>query len=196
MKAGMRTALGGLLLLAVAAGCTQAPPPPPNPPSPQPPAPVGDTSLPVVSGNTQAAADVAAVAGLNASFDPARDPARDLETAKVEAQRGGKRIMLDVGGERCERCHILDTFVEGDAEIRSFRDEHYVWMKVNFSEENQNPAFLARFPQVNTYPHLFVLEADGTLVHSQLTGELEKGEGYDRAKFLAFLTQWTAAAPR
>lgn len=163
----------------------------PNPPSMEANAPAEpDTSQRVASGNTPTAADIAAVAALNASFDPKRDPASDLEMAKVEAQRGGKRLLLDVGGEWCSWCHILDKFVEGDAEIRSFRDAHYVWMKVNYSEENENKAFLSKYPEIKGYPHLFVLDADGKLLHSQFTGELEKGKGYDRDKFFAFLKAW------
>ena len=157
-------------------------------------APVADPGQPVASGNTPAAADVAAVAGLNAQFDPARDPVADLATAKVEAQRGGKRIVLDVGGEWCSWCHLLDAFIEGDAEIRSFRDANYVWMKVNYSEDNENAAFLSQFPQIKGYPHLFVLDAQGTLLHSQFTGELEadKGQpkGYNHERFFAFMKEW------
>ena len=158
-------------------------------------APVADVSQPVASGNTPAAADIAAVAALNAQFDPARDPVADLETAKVEARRGGKRIVLDVGGEWCSWCHLLDAFMEGDSEIRRFRDANYVWMKVNYSEDNENAAFLSRFPVITGYPHLFVLDADGQLLHSQFTGELEKGKGYDHSKFFSFLKKWAPPAP-
>ena len=180
-----------LSAFALAACSQQKPAAEPNPPSMKANAPAEpDTSRRVASGNTPTAADIAAVAGLNASFDPKRDPASDLETAKVEAQRGGKRVLLDVGGEWCSWCHILDKFVEGDAEIRSFRDANYVWMKVNYSEENENQAFLSKYPEIKGYPHLFVLDADGKLLHSQFTGELEKGKGYDREKFFAFLKAW------
>lgn len=186
------TLLLAALAAALLAGCGKAPPPPPPKPldtSVQKP-PSADPTQPVASGNTPTAADIAAAAALSASFDPARDPVADLETAKVEAKRGGKRILLDVGGEWCSWCHILDDFVVGDAEIRSFRDANYVWVKVNYSEENENAAFLAQFPEIKGYPHLFVLDADGQLLHSQFTGELEKGKGYDRKKFFAFLKDW------
>ncbi len=187
-----------LLLGVLLAGCSQPPAPPAEKVQPldtsEQKVPVADVSQPVVSGNTPAAADIAAVAALNAQFDPARDPVADLETAKVEARRGGKRILLDVGGQWCSWCHLLDAFVAGDAEIRSFRDANYVWMKVNYSEDNENAAFLSRFPAITGYPHLFVLEADGQLLHSQFTGELEKGKGYDRGKFFAFLRQWAPPA--
>lgn len=165
----------------------------PNPPTMSDSAPPADASQPVVSGNTPAAAQVAAAAGLRASFDPLRDPVADLETAKVEAARGGKRILLDVGGEWCSWCHILDKFVEGDAEIRSFRDANFVWIKVNYSEENENQAFLSAYPPIKGYPHLFVLDAEGKLLHSQFTGELEQGKGYDRSKFFDFLKAWAPA---
>ena len=194
----MRKALlvGAVVLVAVSmTGCrAQEQAAQPNPPSATPNVSTKpDTSQPVALGNTPAAADIAAVASLNASFDPKRDPAGDLEMAKVEAARGGKRIMLDVGGEWCSWCHILDKFVEGDAEIRSFRDANFVWLKVNYSEENENKPFLSAYPEIKGYPHLFVLDADGKLLHSQFTGELEKGKGYDRDKFFAFLKAWAPA---
>ena len=186
-----------LSLTAVLAACSQEKPaaePEPNPPSMKANTSAKpDTSRPVASGNTPTAADIAAVAALSAMFDPKRDPASDLEMAKVEAQRGGKRILLDVGGEWCSWCHILDKLVEEDGEIRSFRDANFVWMKVNYSEENENKAFLSAYPEIKGYPHLFVLDADGNLLHSQFTGDLEKGKGYDRKKFFAFLKEWASA---
>lgn len=203
----MRTTFGravvAVMCAALISACSQQPPPAPAEPTqpldtrPTEP-PAADPSVPVASGNTPAAADIAAIAGLNASFDPARDPQADLETAKVEAQRGNKRIILDVGGEWCSWCHLMDKFIEGDAEVRRLRDANFVWMKVNYSEDNENTAFLSQYPQVKGYPHLFVLDADGTLLQSQFTGELEKpkgeSKGYQRARFIAFLEKW--APPR
>ena len=184
-------ALSLALLLAACSRDKPVAEPAPNPPSMKANTSARpDTSRPVASGNTPTAADIAAVAALNAAFDPKRDPASDLEMAKIEAQRGGKRILLDVGGEWCSWCHILDKLVEEDGEIRSFRDANFVWMKVNYSEENENKAFLSAYPEIKGYPHLFVLGADGNLLHSQFTGDLEKGKGYDRAKFFAFLKEW------
>jgi thiol-disulfide isomerase/thioredoxin len=190
--AGSSLIVAGLLAACSPTAPTAAPAQPLDTTEQKPP--VADPGQPVASGNTPAAADVAAVVALNAQFDPARDPVADLATAKVEAQRGGKRIVLDVGGEWCSWCHLLDAFVEGDAEIRSFRDANYVWMKVNYSEDNENAAFLSQYPQIKGYPHLFVLDAQGKLLHSQFTGELEadKGQpkGYNREKFVAFMKDW------
>lgn len=180
---GMTLVLAGLL-------CACSPDPAPTAAPAQAP-PGAASANPAALADAPAAADIAA---LNGAFDPARDPVADLATAKAEARRSGRRIVLDVGGEWCSWCHLMDAFIEGDAAVRDLRDAHFVWMKVNYSEDNENTAFLSQFPAIKGYPHLFVLDADGALLHSQFTGELEAAEGqpkgYDRGHFLAFLQDW------
>jgi len=63
-------------------------------------------------------------------------------------------------------------------------------VKVNYSPENKNEAVLSTFPKISGYPHLFVLDEGGRLLHSQDSGELESGEGHDPAKVLAFIQAW------
>jgi thiol:disulfide interchange protein len=132
----------------------------------------------------------AAAAALPDQFDPTRDAAADVAAAVAAARSQNKRVLVDVGGEWCSWCHIMDRFFAADAEARALRDKAYVMVKVNFSPENRNEAFLSRWPRIAGYPHLFVLGPDGALLHSQDTGDLEAGKGYDRAKFLAFLEAW------
>ena len=127
---------------------------------------------------------------LPVAFDPARDAAADVATAAKQAKAQGKRVLVDVGGEWCSWCHILDRFVAANADIRALRDANYVWVKVNWSKENKNEALLSRWPKINGYPHFFVLDADGKLLHSQDTGSLESGKDYDHAKLGAFLKTW------
>lgn len=165
-------------LLALCAGCGRQSASPPTA------AEAGQSS------QQPAVVESPAVAQLAADFDPGRDPASDLQVAIAAAQREGKRIILDVGGDWCGWCRRLDALVDSDAGIRAFRDSHFVWMKVNYSEENENQRFLAKFPQAKGYPHLFVLDRDGKLLHSQFTGVLEQGKGYDRDKLIAFLKKW------
>jgi thiol:disulfide interchange protein len=134
----------------------------------------------------------AAAADLPSKFDAARDGAADVAEAVARAKAQGKRVLVDVGGEWCAWCHVLDRFIAGNADVRSLLDAQYVWVKVNYSKDNRNEALLGRWPKVAGYPHLFVLDADGNLVHSQDTGVLESGRSYDAAKMVAFLTRWTA----
>ena len=125
-----------------------------------------------------------------AAFDPSRDAAKDVADAAVLAKTQGKRVMVDVGGEWCSWCHTMDDFIASNADLKALIDSRYVWVKVNYSKENKNEAFLSRWPKIEGYPHLFVLDADGHLLHSQDTGELEAGKSYDKAKFLAFAQKW------
>lgn len=123
-------------------------------------------------------------------FDPTRDAAKDISDAVADAKRTNRRVILDVGGEWCGWCHALDRyFVEHD-DLRGLRDQHYVWLKVNYSPENTNTVVLGRYPRINGYPHLFVLDQDGSLVQSQDTSPLEEGPSYNYDRMKTFLLKW------
>lgn len=181
-----------IILTGILASCsaeTQAPPPKPVDTSLQE-SPKPDATQPVTSGNTPTAADIAATAALGAQFDPGRNPAADLETAKVEAKRGGKHIILEVGGQWCQLCRDLDQFIGADAQTRSFRDANYIWLKVNYSDDNPNHAFLNQWPTLQGFPHFFVLDADGKRLHSQAVADLLKDHVFNRQNFTDFLNTW------
>jgi thiol:disulfide interchange protein len=128
-------------------------------------------------------------------FDPARDAAKDIEQAVRLASASGRRVLLDVGGEWCVWCHRLDQLFADNPDLSAFLEKHYVVVKVNWSKENKNEEVLSRYPKVAGYPHLFVLEKDGSLLHSQETGALEEGKGHSKEKVLAFLKEWAPPAP-
>ena len=130
-------------------------------------------------------------------FDPARDAASDVATATAMAQAQGKRVLVDVGGEWCSWCRLMDAFFAVNADARKLRDDNYVWVKVNWSPQNRNEALLSRWPRIQGYPHLFVLDGTGRLIHSQNTGLLEdtEGERYEKSKILDFLRSHRPPAP-
>lgn len=123
-------------------------------------------------------------------FDPKRDAADDLTQAIVAARRTNRNILVDVGGNWCSWCREMDRFVEENTELRQLRDRNFVLVKVNYSPENENRAVLSAYPQIKGYPHLFVLDLHGKLLHSQDTSELEQGKSYDLQKYKAFLNKW------
>jgi len=128
-----------------------------------------------------------------ASFDPKADPAKALARAVDDATRTHRRIILDVGGEWCSWCHTLDRFYAAHENLIALRDKSYVWLKINFSPDNTNTAFLSKYPAISGYPHLFVLEHDGTLLQSQDTSPLEEGSSYNLDRTIAFLQKWAPA---
>lgn len=123
-------------------------------------------------------------------FNPAADPFEDLKITVEDAGKFNKRIILDVGGDWCLWCHRIDAFMNNNEEIKSLLEKNFIILKVNFSKENKNEKFLSQFPAIEGYPHFFVLEKDGKLLHSQNTGELEQDKDYSKEKFIDFLNKW------
>jgi thioredoxin-related protein len=124
-------------------------------------------------------------------FDPSRDAEKDIKMAIKSAKKEKKRILLDVGGEWCIWCKRLDKLFTSNEEIIKILEEKYIIVKVNYSKENKNEKVLSKYPKVKGYPHLFVLESTGKLLHSQDTGDLENGkDGHDPLKVIEFLKKW------
>jgi thiol:disulfide interchange protein len=121
------------------------------------------------------------------AYDVTRDPAKDLQDAIALATKTNKRILLEVGGDWCVYCNIMDETFESHPQLRKARDENYVTMRVNYSKENPNEAFLSHYPKIPDYPHFFVLDSKGVLLYSQPTHGFEHGKKYNVAKIDAFL---------
>lgn len=128
-------------------------------------------------------------------FDPTRDPAKDLAAAETQAKAEHKNILLDVGGNWCPWCHLLDKTLHENADLKSALETRFVVVHVNWSRENENAAFLSKFPKVDGYPFLFVLSPEGKLLHAQPTDPLETdhklGGGYNLEAVREFLKKWS-----
>lgn len=123
-------------------------------------------------------------------FDPTRDAEKDIADAIKIATKHNKRIILDVGGEWCGWCKKLDEFFLTNQEAAQILRERYIVVKVNWSQENKNEKVLSKYPKIQGYPHLFVLDKTGKLLHSQDTGLLETGDHHDGGKVIPFLKKW------
>lgn len=128
--------------------------------------------------------------GAATKYDPKRDAEKDIREALGEAKQTGKRILLEVGGEWCSWCYIMDDYFEQNPTLLDFREKNFILVKINFSRENENRKVLSRYPTIPGYPHLFVLDTSGKLLHSQDTSRLESGRSYDLKKFFSFLKKW------
>ena len=125
-----------------------------------------------------------------AGYDESRDPAADLKAAVARAQRENKRILLEVGGEWCIYCRLLNKVIHDDERLTQRLRDGFVVVKVNFSDRVKNEAFLSRYPQIPSYPHLFLLESDGALLLSQTPDDFMKDDKYVPDLILAFLEKW------
>jgi thiol:disulfide interchange protein len=125
-----------------------------------------------------------------AEYDPERDPVADLKSTVEQARKDNKRILIQVGGEWCGWCHLMNDYFHANSKVAAALQKDYIIMKVNFSPENKNESFLKQYPNISGYPYIFVLESDGRLLHPQDTAKLEEGRGYSEGAMLGFLKKW------
>lgn len=123
-------------------------------------------------------------------YDVNRDPAKDLIEACASAKSDNKRVLVQVGGDWCGWCKLMSKYMETNEAVNANLTKNFLVMKVTYEEGQKNETFLSQYPAISGYPHLFVIDADGKMLHSQETGSLELGKGYDQEKFLAFLDAW------
>lgn len=125
-------------------------------------------------------------------YDPQRDPFQDGRDAIKLADATHRRVLIEVGGDWCSWCHILDRFLEQNPDIKQKMHQTFVMLKVNVSDSNDNSQFLAAFPKPLGYPHMYIAEKNGNILLSKDTADfLSKGK-YSRQLFLDFFSQWAA----
>ena len=134
------------------------------------------------------AGSFAADSGLPDWYDPDRNPEQDLSTAV--ALTDGRNIMIVVGGDWCSWCHTLDKFIKTNEDIQTKLAETFVILKVNYSEENLNEDFLGKYPEIEGYPAILILDETGKYVASENSGELEEGKSYSKEAFFVFIAKW------
>ena len=84
----------------------------------------------------------------------------------------------------------LTKYFADNEKVAAALARDYLIMKVNYSDKNHNEEFLSKLPKIPGYPHLYVYDANGKLLHSQGTAELEEGQSYSEEAVLKFLAKW------
>jgi thiol:disulfide interchange protein len=126
-------------------------------------------------------------AGGHGGYDASRDAAADIKTALIQAKTAHKRVLIEAGGNWCSWCKTMHRFYDANPGLAAARDKNYVSVRVNVESGGPVPAGLQGYPAPAGYPHLYVLDENGSLIQSQNTSELEKGDSYDLEKFSFFL---------
>jgi thiol:disulfide interchange protein len=101
-------------------------------------------------------------------YDPARDPEADLKLAIATATETHRNILIDVGGDWCVWCHILDDYLARNPKVGDAFAASFVMLKINWDPKHENKAFLSRYPSIGGYPHFIVLDASGNFLKSQV----------------------------
>jgi thioredoxin-related protein len=129
-------------------------------------------------------------------YNPEADAKADIKAAVSKAAAENKHVLLQVGGNWCPWCVKLHKLFHTDATADSLLKADYVFVLVNYSKENKNLPVLKEleFPQRFGFPALVVLDKTGKRIHTQDTGLLESGDGYDTKKVIGFLKGWSVQA--
>lgn len=129
-------------------------------------------------------------------YNPNADAKAEIAAAINKAKQENKHVFIQIGGNWCPWCVKLHNFMNADSTISEILTKNYVVVKVNYSKENKNLDVLEKLekPQRFGFPVLVILNSNGNRIHTQDSGLLESGDGYDRKKILNFLKNWTPEA--
>ena len=123
-------------------------------------------------------------------YDDQRDPFKDAKAAISLANKTGRHVLIEVGGNWCGWCHKMDAFLLAHPDIYKMLHDNYVLLKINVSDSNENADFMKSLPPVQGYPHMYVASDQGTILLSKDTGELLENLEYSTKNWRAFLTKW------
>ena len=129
-------------------------------------------------------------------YTPEANGKEDISKAVQKAKEEGKHVMVQIGGNWCSWCLLFHKYINEDAEITKTIADNYVFMLLNYSQENKNAELMAKYnnPGRMGYPVFLILNGEGQLIHTQDSGLLEEGKGYNKTKVMTFLKNWTKAA--
>ncbi len=136
-------------------------------------------------------------------YDESINPNIQITEAVTKAGANNKFVVAQLGGNWCKWCIRFAKFVEADPEIKKLVDDNYEFIHVNYNPRNPNTtdqaataAALKRLgnPVRFGFPVLVVLDTEGNVIHTQDSGFLESGEGYDKEKVIRFFESWTPDA--
>lgn len=124
-------------------------------------------------------------------YDESRDPFVDARDAIKLATSTNRNILIEIGGNWCVWCQKMDVFLEKNPDVYQALHQHYVLLKVNVSDTNDNAAFMKSLPPVLGYPHMYVSTGHGKMLLSKDTGEFLDDDGeHSREAWLNFIKKW------
>lgn len=129
-------------------------------------------------------------------YNPEANAKADVKKAIEIANKNGKHVFLQIGGNWCPWCIKFHNFIESNTEINTYLKENFEVVKVNYDRNNKQEELMAKlqFPQRFGFPVFVILDSEGNRIHTQNSGFLEKDKNYDNKVVLRFLQNWSPNA--
>lgn len=126
-------------------------------------------------------------------YDERADAASEIASALRVARREDKRVLLVFGANWCVWCRRLAHTLEHDARVSAALSRSFVVVHVDTGSRGsgKSAAIDARYghPTRLGLPAIVVLDGAGSIVTTQETGALERGDRHDPQAILAFLAR-------
>jgi len=125
-------------------------------------------------------------------YDEATSADAAVDAAFARAKKSHKRVLIDLGGNWCGDCIILDNIMKLP-EVSHFVDAHYETVSVDVGRFNKNLQIPARFgitKRLEGVPSVLIETPDGKLVNAGHTAALADARSMTPQAIVDWLAQW------
>jgi len=140
----------------------------------------------------QASAQGPAPAGKKQIYSETADPKAAIAAGLRQAKLEHKRVIIDFGGDWCGDCQVLDIYFHQPVNF-ALLQKNFVLVHVFIKETMDNNIELAAkygVPIAKGVPALAILDANGTVIYSQKTGQFNSMRNMDPGSVNEFLNHW------
>jgi len=125
-------------------------------------------------------------------YDESADGKKQIADALLIAKKDNRHLLLQYGANWCGWCHRLHKLLETDPEIHSKLTADYVLVLIDVNQ-GHNQDLLRKYGEIASFglPSIVILDADGKVVTTKNTAELEEGDHHDPKKVLSFLNKYS-----
>jgi len=145
-------------------------------------------------GATGLRAQYSAAPAKHSIYPEAADPRADIAKGLAQAKREHKRVLLDFGGDWCGDCQVLDIYfhqpLNSDLLTKNFVLVHVFINETMDNADHVQLALRYGVPIAKGVPALAVLDANGTVLYSQKTGQFNSMRNMDPGSVNQFLNRW------
>ena len=125
-------------------------------------------------------------------YDETANADAAVNAAFARAKKSHKRVLIDLGGNWCGDCIILDNVMQLP-EVRRFVETHYETVSIDVGRFNKNLQIPARFgitKRLEGVPSVLIATPDGKLVNEGHTAALADARTMAPQAIADWIAQW------
>lgn len=127
-------------------------------------------------------------------YDVTANGTEQIAAALVTAKAEKKRVLVHFGANWVSWCFALNKMFRTE-QVKAALEKDFVVVAIDVNQgHNAEVDLLYEHPTKYGLPTIIVLDAEGKLLTTKATSELEKGNGHDAEAFLKWLQEWTPKA--